>query len=147
MIVVYAAPELLFMDINDTCVNTIKEEFPNVAGVWLFGSTASGESSAASDIDLALLLPHKVDSVKLWQCAQRIASGVDKEVDLVDLVGASTVMRAQVVQNGKRIYCADRFLCDKFETESLTDYLRFSEERKDLLEDIKSRGNVLGNHG
>jgi hypothetical protein len=76
------------MDIIDTGVSTIKEEFPSVVGI-----------------------------------------------------------RAQVMQNGKLIYSADKFKCDLFETEALTDYLRFNEERKEILEDIKSRGTVFGNHG
>jgi hypothetical protein len=43
--------------------------------------------------------------------------------------------------------CSDKFKCDLFETEALTDYLRFADERKEILEDIKSRGKVLGNNG
>jgi predicted nucleotidyltransferase len=135
------------MELVDACLDTIKREFPDVTGVWLFGSTAIGESHASSDIDLAILSPRKIDSVRLWQCAQRIATLLYKDVDLVDLLDASTVMRAQVVQNGKLIFCSDRFTCDLFETHALTDYLRFSEERKALIADIKARGKVLGEHG
>jgi uncharacterized protein len=135
------------MDIIEICRETIKDDFPEVIGVWLFGSFARHESlTAESDIDLAVLLPQKADALRLWQCAQRIASKmVTREVDLIDLIDASTVLRAQIMQDGKLIYCADKYKCDLFETEALTDYLRFSEERKDLLEDIRMRGKVLGN--
>jgi uncharacterized protein len=135
------------MDIIDTCIATIKEEFPSAAGVWLFGSTASGDRTNASDIDLAILLSQKADSVKLWQCSQHIASQIHKDVDLVDLLEASTVFRAQIVQKGKLIYCADKFKCDMFEIQVLSSYLLLNEERKELMDDIKSRGQVFGNHG
>ncbi len=135
------------MDIIDTCISTIKEEFPSATGVWLFGSTASKDSTVASDIDLAILLPQKADSLKLWQCAQSIAGKVDKDIDLVDLLEASTVFCAQVMQNGKLVYFADKFKCDMFELQALSSYLRFNEERKELLDDIKSRGKVFGNNG
>ena len=135
------------MNIIDTCVETIKEKFPNVTGIWLFGSIASETGSANSDIDLAVLLQQKADNVELWQCAQQIATQAGKDVDLIDLLDASTVLRAQIIQDGKRIYCSDKFRCDLFETDTLSDYLRFADERREILEDIKSRGKVLGNNG
>jgi len=135
------------VDIANTCTTIINEDLQDVLGVWIFGSVASGLDVADSDIDLAVLSTDKIDKVRLWKCSQRIASAVRREVDLVDLIDASTVMRSQIVQSGKRIYCADNFICDKFETEALTDYLRFNEERREILEDIKSRGRVLGTDG
>lgn len=135
------------MDAIENSADIIRKEFPDVAGIWLFGSAASGLESVESDIDLAVLPANKADKVKLWQCAQSIASKVGKEIDLIDLLDASTVLRAQVMQDGKLIYCADKLLCDRFETEALTDYLRFDEGRKELLEDIKSRGKVFDQDG
>jgi len=133
------------MDISKACADIIIGEFPGIYGIWLFGSTVSGLACAGSDIDLAILPAGKIDKVRIWQCSQRIASAIGKDVDQVDLLDASTVMRAQIIESGKRIYCADQFVCDKFETEVLTDYLRFAESRKELIEDIRSRGKVFGN--
>ena len=135
------------MDTIDICVEIVREKFPNVVGIWLFGSTASETQSTDSDIDLSVLGQQKIDSVALWQCAQQIATRLDKEIDLIDLLEASTVLRAQIIQSGRLIYCGDKFKCDLFETETLTDYLRFADERKEILEDIKIRGRVLGNNG
>lgn len=138
---------MVLVNIIDICVTKIKEEFPDVSGIWLFGSNVSGTTTAASDIDLAILLPQKSNRIKLWQCAQSIAGAVNKEIDLIDLLEASTVMRNQIMREGKRIFDTDGFKCDMFETEALTEYLRFNEERREVLEDVKSRGKVLGNNG
>ena len=135
------------MNVVDTSVTKIKEQFPDVYGIWLFGSSASQTTTAESDVDLGVLLPQRADSIKLWQCAQSIAAAVNKEIDLVDLLEASTVMRAQIMREGKRVFCADKFKSEMFETEALTDYLRFNEERKEVLGSIKYRGKVLGNNG
>ncbi|MBI4534302.1 MAG: nucleotidyltransferase domain-containing protein [Candidatus Melainabacteria bacterium] len=121
--------------------------FPDVAGIWLFGSRESGMQSPDSDIDLAVLPSCTLDRIKLWECAQSIGSKIGKNVDLIDLLEASTVLRAQIINTGKRIYCSDRLKCDLFETETLADYVRFTEERRELLEDIKSRRKVFGEHG
>ena len=133
--------------IINTCINQIKEEFPDTIGIWLFGSMAFETASATSDIDLAVLLPKKINNIRLWQCSQSLASKVNLEIDLIDLLEASTVMRSQIMREGKRIFCTDEFKCNLFETEALTDYLRFNEERQELLTDIKTRGKVFGNNG
>ncbi len=132
------------MDILEVCVSAIKEKFPDVVGIWLFGSTATGSDVAGSDVDLAILSNGNIERVELWHVAQLIARKIGKDIDIVDLLPASTVLRAQVVRNGQRIYCADKLKCDTFETEALTDYLRFSEQRHELLKDIESRGKVFG---
>ena len=40
--------------------------YPQALGIWLFGSFASGHANAQSDIDLAVLLPGKVEPLALW---------------------------------------------------------------------------------
>lgn len=100
-----------------------------------------------SDIDVAVLPCSKLDKIKLWHCSQSIASKCNKNVDLIDLLDASTVLRAQILNTGKRVFCSDQLRCDLFETEALADYLRFKDERKELLEDIESRKKVFGENG
>lgn len=130
------------INIASRSIPILKQYVPEIAGAWLFGSAASGGDTEQSDIDLAILLSAKTDKVKIWQCAEAVASEIGRDVDIIDMNEASTIMRAQILNNGKRIYCADKYRCDLFETEALTDYVRFNEERKEILEDIKTRGKV-----
>lgn len=133
------------MDIRQVGSATIKTTFPDVVGIWLFGSTDSSMETQESDIDLAVLTAsNKLDKIKLWQCAQSIAGQVGRNVDLIDLLDASTVLRAQIMNTGKQIYCCDQMRCNLFETEALADYLRFADERRELLEDITSRRKIFG---
>jgi uncharacterized protein len=135
------------MDLTANAVRLLTNELPNLLGIWLFGSVAAGHETRESDVDLAVLSEQELDRVKLWQCAQDIASALNTEVEIVDLHSASTVLRAQIIQSGKRIYTADKYRCDLFETEALSDLLRFNEERAELLEDVRQTGRVFPANG
>ncbi|CAN5730634.1 hypothetical protein BH20ACT11_BH20ACT11_16830 [soil metagenome] len=82
--------------------------------------------------------------MELWCAAQELASRAGRDVDVVDLARASTVMRAQVVHEGERLYCADGTACDTFEDYVYSSYARLNEERREILRDILSRGRVYG---
>ncbi len=69
---------------------------------------------------------------------------VHRNVDLVDLLSASTVMRAQVVSTGILLVDADPGARAIFETTVYASYARLNEERRALLDDIKQRGHVYG---
>lgn len=53
-----------------------------------------------------------------------------REVDVVDLASASTVMRAQVISGGKHIYCTNETACKTFEDYVYSSYARLNEERR-----------------
>lgn len=67
---------------------------------------------------------------------------IDKDVDLIDLAQASTVLSFQVINEGKRIYCKDKHICDTFENVIDSEYLNFRQLRADLIKDIKQRGRI-----
>ncbi len=99
-------------------------------------------------MDLAVLLPYTPEApeetLSLWECAQQVSEALHVTVDLVDLRRASTVFRAQVVNTGIRVYARNSSTCDAFEVLAVSMYLRFNEERRDLLDDICRTGSVFG---
>ena len=50
----------------EALVEAVRTSYPQALGIWLFGSFASGHANAQSDIDLAVLLPGKVEPLALW---------------------------------------------------------------------------------
>lgn len=124
-------------------VQLICAKIQEVQGIYLFGSSITKFATAESDIDLAFLAKQKIDVALTWQTAQEIASMLKKDVDLIDLRQASTVMRWQVINNGKRIFVEDNRLIDEFENIVLSTYIRFNDERREILEEIQRRGSVL----
>ncbi len=122
------------------CLAFILEKLPNVIGIYLFGSFGTVYERPESDIDLAIFSTTCIDGVVLWDCAQEISLKVGKTVEMIDLRKASTVFRYQIIGKGKRIFCSDPAVCDRIENTYLSMYLRFNEERKELLEERKRYG-------
>jgi len=125
-------------------VSRICASLPDVTAVYLFGSAVTGRTHPESDIDLAVLTDSFIDPQRLWKLTQDIAVIMHMETDIIDLRRASTVMRMQIIQNGKRLYCRDQAACDGFEDFVFSDFVRLNEERAGILEDIEQRGAVYG---
>lgn len=125
-------------------VEKLREAFPALISVYRFGSYGTKYERPDSDLDLAVYAGTAMPVIELWRTAQDLASDIGRDVDLVDLASASTVMRAQVIHNGGRVYCADRLACETFEVYAYSSYARLNEERRGILEDIQRRGSVYG---
>jgi len=126
--------------ILDIAVQTLKDALPGLVAVIQFGSFGSIYEKNESDLDLAILTRDThvpIDPVKLWNIAQEIAGKINRDVDLIDLSQASTVFRYQILKNGQTIYCRDKLILTHFDSLSVSMYLRFQEERKEILEDYE----------
>lgn len=125
-------------------VDRLREEFPEILAVYRFGSFGTEYERPASDLDLAVYAGRPLPAVSLWRTAQELAAEMGRDVDVVDLAAASAVMRAQVIHEGERIYCADEVACETFEDYVYSSYARLNEERRGILQDILGRGSVHG---
>lgn len=123
---------------------SLLNEFPELLAVYRFGSSGGDYELPTSDIDLAVYAGAPLPTVRLWRTAQELATEARRDVDVVDLAAASTVMRAQIVYRGERIYCTDETACETFEDYVYSSYARLNEERRDILQDILRRGSVHG---
>jgi predicted nucleotidyltransferase len=125
-------------------IHSLLSFFPGVLAIYQFGSFGTVGEHKESDLDLAILATCPLHSVLCWESAQKIAQRVGYDVDLVDLLSASTVMRLQVVAHGRRLYCADEIYVGDFEDRTFSDYARLNEERRCILAAIQERGRVYG---
>jgi len=107
--------------------------------VWLFGSSARGTGRADSDVDVAFLPARRCDSYAVFRAAQEIATRLGREVDLVDLSRATTVMRAEVLRTGERIVCRDETRADEFAMYTLSDRALLQEERAQAVQGFIAR--------
>jgi predicted nucleotidyltransferase len=124
--------------------NALCAALPGVVGVYVFGSHVKGGQTAESDIDLAILPASPLPPTDVWNAAQTVAALAGRDVDVVDLLRASTVLRAQVVAHGRRLYCREASACEEFEDRAFSAYARLNEERRGILDDIRARGSVYG---
>ncbi len=125
--------------ILDTAVLILREKLTNLIAVIAFGSFGTEHERKESDLDLAVLteeLAESSDALNLWNIAQEIASAIGRDVDIVNLREASTVFSFQVLTTGTPIYCSNELKLAYFDNLRISMYLRFQEERKELLDDF-----------
>jgi len=126
-------------------IDTILAHYPEVQGIYLFGSYATGNEWPESDMDVALLLPHEEAKEKgdltLSQCKFELEDALKKEVDLLNARRVSTVFQKEIIQ-GKLILCADRYAVDEFEMLVISYYQKLNEERKEILESFRRTGRA-----
>jgi predicted nucleotidyltransferase len=126
-----------------TAIDILNKEIENIYCIYLFGSFLTKYQRGDSDLDLAILIEGDLSIEKTWEIAQKIASKVKIDVDLVDLKKASTVFQNQIINEGKKIYIKDQTKVDFFENYVDSMYLDLNERRRDLIEDIKERRKVF----
>jgi predicted nucleotidyltransferase len=122
----------------------ISAKVSDTVAVYLFGSQARGDSAKDADIDLAVLAKGKLDPVARWKLQEDLAALAHRNVDLVDLRQASTVMRVQVLRDAAVLVDAQPSERMAFEMTALSAYARLNEERRGILDDIAARGCVYG---
>ncbi len=134
------------MDANLTqrVVTILREALPQLRLVYLFGSQARGDAQPSSDVDLAVLTPTPLPPMLRFDLQERLASAANRDVDLIDLQSASTVLRVQVIEGGAVIFEVNKEDRWQFETRCLSEYAYLNDERAGILADIQNRGTIYG---
>jgi len=118
-------------------VNLITQHYPNTKLIYLFGSQASGQSTKSSDWDIAIFNSKKFEPLSRWDLSESLCSLLNSEVDLVDLLQASTVLQMQIISTGKLLYDANNY-ADAFEMQVFSMYGHLQESRSEIIESFIS---------
>ncbi len=130
---------------DDTAlVEYIKKSVPGLIALYRFGSQAKGTARPASDVDLAILSRVALSELRRFELAQELAIQLHRDVDLVDLRAASTVMRMQILSTGTCLTTEDEQARREFEMYAYSDYARLNEERREILKRVSASGLVYG---
>lgn len=122
----------------------LEKELPGLVAAYRFGSTATGDERPDSDVDVAVLGLRPLTGSDRLRLAARIADLVHRDLDLVDLLCASTVLRMQVVSRGVALPLGDESARGAFEDRVFSDYARLNEERRAILEQVAREGTIHG---
>jgi len=131
-------------DVAAQLVHVIRTAVPGVFAVYRFGSTARGQATADSDVDLAVLASTPLAAEARWALQEQLADTLRRAVDLVDLRQTSTVMASQVVTTGELLFDGDPAARGSFEDLVYTTYARLNEERRGILDRVAAEGTVYG---
>lgn len=121
-------------------VQTILKFYSETQGIYLFGSYATEYERPDSDIDLALLLPYPAaitaTDLPLSPCRVELETKLGRNIDLVNLRLANTVLQNEISNTGRLIDAQQPEAIREFEMRVLSDYQKLNEERKDILADF-----------
>lgn len=113
-------------------LSALLELLPDLQCAYLFGSQADGSAHSASDIDLAVVCNAPLEALQRWEVAEQLASRWLCDVDLVDGLQASTVLRMQIVTRGRCFYSQGEAAA-RFEMTTLSMYQHLQSERAAIL--------------
>ena len=125
-------------------IEHLRKSVPGLIALYRFGSQAKGTVRPDSDIDLAVLAHNPIPPMHRFELAQELAIQLHRDVDLVDLRTASTVMRMQVISTGECLDAPNEPTRREFEMYVFSDYARLNEERREILKRISASGLVYG---
>ncbi len=136
------------MKASDQIIDLVVQHYPDVQAIYLFGTYATSDERPDSDVDIALLLPpeqaREAGSPALSDLHLDLARALGREVDLINLRLAPTVLRKEVIMADRRIYCANAYAADEFEMLTISYYQKLNEERAEIIEDALATGRFIG---
>jgi predicted nucleotidyltransferase len=134
------------MDEIKKITTTVLKHYPDVQAVYLFGSYGTDQTLADSDVDIAVLLPHKkssqAGSLLMSDLRFELERLLGKGVDLINLRQVPTVLQKEIVMDDRRIYQAHEYAADEFEMLTFSYYQKLNEERREILEDVLADGRI-----
>ena len=125
-------------------IHHLQHALPSLQAVYLFGSVVTEYFTDDSDVDIAVLTAEPLDTLLRWELVQQLAIALNRDVDLVDLSAASTVMQFQVVSTGEQVFAADPAAIVWWELKVYQLYLTLNDDRKPILEAIQQTGRIYG---
>jgi len=110
--------------------------YPGALAWYLLGSAASDTLRPDSDVDLALLsFPGAfLDRENLIRWAGELSLNLGREVDAGVIEQTNLVYAKEALTTGRRLFCADERLVEKRTSDLLALYLKFQEDRKEVLD-------------
>lgn len=115
-------------DVLPSLVSSILHTLTELHGVWLFGSFARGQATDDSDIDIAVLGPRAFDPVTIFDLGLKLGVLARRDVDLVDLRGASLVLKKEILTSGKLLRANQAEACEQFASDAMALYVAFRDE-------------------
>lgn len=129
---------------TEKIVQTILHYYPAAQAIYLFGSYGTEYETPGSDADIALLLSPQESKIAgfllvsdLHHALERL---LNRDVDLINLRQASTVLQKEVIAADRRVFCREMNAADEFEMLTLSLYQKLNEERAGIVESALAGG-------
>jgi uncharacterized protein len=114
---------------------------PAIRAAVLFGSAATNRLHAESDVDLAFLFGFgNIPTNEMLEYMQgELEQIARRDVDLIVLDSAPTILAFQIIKTGSLIYCPDQRLYDTYVMRLISEYADFKITRRPIEAAIMAR--------
>jgi predicted nucleotidyltransferase len=131
------------ININDMAakIKQYLSAYNDIAFAFLFGSSARGEDTVLSDVDIAIYFTDAVDFYRINGLREDLSELLGREIDIAVLNNTSPIIRMQVLKKGTLILNLNRCLYNKFFVNTVNEYDDLKRTRKDI-EDRILRGRI-----
>ncbi len=116
-------------------INEILKEIPGVDAAFIYGSVASGEATALSDIDIAFLSSAKNPVTKL-EVFEKLVPEINKDIDVVCLNDASPALSFQILQNNIELFNKNISSYDEWKSRTLNKYWDLQISNREICENL-----------
>jgi predicted nucleotidyltransferase len=125
-------------------VDVLRHALEGIVAMYRFGSSVDGTTHRESDTDVAVLARTRLRHTDRFDLQERLAAGLGRDVDLVDLAATTPMLAIQVVARGCLRFDGDADARGRFEDRTFSAYARLNDERRGILERVRSEGTVYG---
>jgi len=114
-------------------------EAKDILAVILFGSSARGENSSTSDLDLCLvLMPKSYSGLELSKIKLQYASHFPVHISIFQQI--PLYMKKRVLQEGKILFCRDDDALYEVAFKTLREYSHFAPAYREYLNEVAHAG-------
>jgi predicted nucleotidyltransferase len=114
-------------------------EAQDILAVILFGSSARGENSSTSDLDLCLvLMPNSYSGLELSKIKLRYASQFPAHMSIFQQI--PLYMKKRVLQEGKILLCRDDDALYEVAFKTIREYSHFAPTYREYLKEVAHAG-------
>lgn len=126
-------------NIRDNIVGVLQQSVAGLQAAYLYGSCSNGGYVEGSDVDIALLFepaasPNRSVNLLLHPVYAELVLALGRDIDLINLRYADTLLQSEVLFQGECILCADALAREEFELR----VMRAFQELNVLRESVKS---------
>lgn len=129
---------------NSRAVELVRQHFPSVQAVYLFGTYGTDDERPTSDVDMALLLPHDIAketrSLSMHPLHSDLQQLFERELDLINLRQVNTVLKYEIITTARVLSIDDEYAQQEFEMLTMSFYQKLNEERAGILEEAEKTG-------
>ena len=112
--------------------------------IVIFGIYVRESQTPQSDIDIAIKIKGGITKKELNDISKQLEEILKKEVDLIDLDNANSILKYEILYSGMPIYIKNEYYYDLYVIDACNEFLEVNEDRESIINRIIAGGDIYG---